>query len=95
MKFYHHPGLNNKGGVTVAYIIQQTEKGKFVEFALAQCSDKDNYCRKTGREVALDRYIKGQIFSIVVKGGKKAIKRRIETELYMLASAIYHIQSSH
>lgn len=95
MKFLHFPGRNGKGGVTLAYIVQEDSNGKHLEISFAQCSDKDNYCKKTGREVALDRYIKGEVTVISVKGGVKSIRKRVENWLRWLAESIYYMQSSH
>lgn len=40
-----------KGGKTVAY----TEENGIVRFAVATCSSRDNFCRKTGRYIAEQR----------------------------------------
>lgn len=42
------------GGLTIAYT---KPKDGFVEISFAVCSDKDNYCKQTGRDKALDRFI--------------------------------------
>lgn len=46
-----------RGGVTVAYTITAAagEAGFEIFFAVAECSDKDNYCRATGRAIATGR----------------------------------------
>ena len=41
----------NMGGFTFAYV----EDGDQCLVAVSQCSDKDNFCRKTGRELAAIR----------------------------------------
>ena len=38
------------------FTIGYTINGNFVEFAVAACSKKDQYCRKTGRELVTKRY---------------------------------------
>ncbi len=43
------------GGLTVAFTMAATLRGVEVRYALAQCSDKDNFCRKMGRQVAAGR----------------------------------------
>jgi hypothetical protein len=40
-----------KGGTTVAYEVDDDT----IRFAVAKCSDRDNYCRKTGRSIATGR----------------------------------------
>lgn len=54
---YTHP--SNKGGITVAFIREKSEDGDenndTIRYAVAWCSPKDNFCRKTGRELAEQR----------------------------------------
>jgi len=43
--------VSNKGGVTVAYeLVDGT-----LRYAVARCSERDNFCRKTGRTLAAGR----------------------------------------
>ena len=95
MKFYHYIPLSKKGGVTIAHELIEHNQGKTLILAIAQASDKDNYCRRTGRDIALDNYINGRTFRIVVKGTKKNIQRRIEQQLWTFAHSIYRMQSNH
>lgn len=45
-----------RGGVTAAYVLLPEEGQQWeVQFAVAECSDKDNYCRATGRAIATGR----------------------------------------
>jgi hypothetical protein len=46
-----------RGGVTVAYVLYHNERNNtlVIDFATAECSDKDNYCRATGRAIASGR----------------------------------------
>ena len=46
-----------RGGVTVAYILYHNERNNtlVIDFATAECSDRDNYCRATGRSIATGR----------------------------------------
>lgn len=95
MKFFHYIPASKKGGVTVAHELIEHNQGKTLVLAVAQASDKDNYCRRVGRDIALDNYINGRTFRIVVKGSKKNIQRRIERDLFQFAYAIYRMQSNH
>lgn len=95
MKFYHFIPHTKKGGVTICHELIEHNQGKTLRFAIAQASDKDNYCRRIGRDIALDNYIKGNTMSIVVKGSKKNIQHRIEMQLTNLAYSIYQMQAKH
>jgi hypothetical protein len=93
MKFIHYIPTSRKGGVTIAYELQENNQGKKLVFAVAQVSKKDNYCKKIGRDVSLDRFIKGETLSLVVKGNKKALQYRIETYLSYIAANINYLQA--
>ena len=95
MKFFHYIPFTKKGGVTIAHELIEHNQGKTLVLAIAQASDKDNYCRRTGRDIALDNYINGRVFNLVVKGSKKNIQKRIETQLWNFAHSIYQMQSNH
>lgn len=43
----------SRGGLTIAY--QEDEATNKIKFAVAECSDKDNFSRKTGRNIASAR----------------------------------------
>lgn len=43
------------GKRTIAYAVDKHERGVRVRVAMARCSDKDQYCRATGRDVACVR----------------------------------------
>lgn len=47
---------SQKGGQTIAYKVL----GQSVAFSSAMCSDRDNYCRKTGRAIATGRLNAGK-----------------------------------
>lgn len=49
-----------KGGTTVAFKEHKTEEGIVLEYAVAHCSIRDNYCRKTGRAIAEGRLNAGK-----------------------------------
>lgn len=95
MKFFHYIPNTRKGGVTIAHELIEHEQGKTLVIAIAQASDKDTYRRRTGRDVALDNYINGRTFKLVVKGSKKNIQKRIDERLGTLSYAIYRMQSNH
>ena len=44
-----------KGGNTVAYVFD--DAGKRLLFSTARCSKKDNYCKRTGRELTASRLV--------------------------------------
>lgn len=67
VRFLHIRNLHNenngddsyiscKGGTTIAYEME----GTFVRFSTAKCSERDNYCRKTGRTIATGRLNAGK-----------------------------------
>lgn len=95
MKFFHYIPASKKGGVTIAHELIEHNQGKTLVLAIAQASDKDNYCRRIGRDIALDNYINGRTFKLVVKGSKKSIQKRIETHLYSLAYSLHYMQANH
>ena len=43
--------INNHGGLTIAY--REHDNGTVFEVAIARCNLLDNFCRKTGRCIAL------------------------------------------
>lgn len=47
--------LVGKGGTTIAYEVNKTSKVININYGVARCSDKDNFAKKTGRELALKR----------------------------------------
>lgn len=64
--------LNAKGGSTVAmeaipsWLLDQLKMGSTIEkkVGIARCSDDDNYCKKTGREIAQSR-LKSTLLKVV------------------------------
>ncbi len=95
MKFFHYIPKSKRGGVTIAHELIEHRQGKTVIFAFAQVSDKDAYCKKIGRDIALNNYIKGNTIKLVVKGSKKNIQSRVEKELWALAHTVYKVQAQH
>lgn len=93
MKFFHWNPYH-KGGVTIAYELHTTKQGHYIQMAVAQCSKKDVYCKQTGRDVAIDRFVNNQTFILTVKGSTKAIKRRISNTLAAFANSIWNLQEN-
>lgn len=50
------PQIEGKGGATVAY--RQEPNGSF-SYAIAVCSERDNFNRRIGRDISLGRLVKG------------------------------------
>jgi hypothetical protein len=57
------------GGATVAF----KQNGREVIYAVARCTDRDNYCRRTGRIIAAGRLLKGQKITAVVLEPEESI----------------------
>src|ERR1700731_667897 len=67
IRFIHIRQPNSqKGGKTFAYVATKD----LVEFAMAECSSRDNYCRKTGRAIATGRLNAGKSLTIKCDGTK-------------------------
>jgi hypothetical protein len=45
----------NLGGYTIAYTDLPRDTSGNVQFTIARCNDKDNFCRKTGRAISVGR----------------------------------------
>lgn len=56
----------NKGGKTIAYDVN----GDILRYAVAHCSDNDNFCRKTGRTLAAGRLKSDRLSHIVELNGR-------------------------
>lgn len=54
-KFVHLRTKGNRGGVTIAYSVD--EEAKVVYYALARCNPSDNFCRRIGRVKAAGRLL--------------------------------------
>jgi len=94
MKFYHSPNHDNKGGITLCYELIEHSKGKAIAISFAQCSKKDQYCKKTGRALAAKRMMEGDMFALTVKGSAKAIRTRLNYCLEALTSSLNQLQSN-
>ncbi len=63
---YHTKNLsknNNQPRVTVVGNVDQS--GKYLNIAVARCSKNDHFCKKTGREIAIDRLNNGKYIAQV------------------------------
>jgi len=58
-----------KGGVTVAF----SEGEGHLTYAVAHCSPRDNYCRKTGRAIAEGRLKAGKSHKVVFGGNDDSV----------------------
>mgnify|MGYP000999290370 FL=1 len=67
MKFIHLRPISPKnkynahGGITIAY--QPTNPNEY-KVAFALCSNKDNYCKRTGRDKATERFLQNKTLSL-------------------------------
>jgi hypothetical protein len=59
---YHQldESIHNMGGVTIAYRIDDANKQ--VQWTYVVCSEKDNFCRFTGRHMAEDKFGEGEYY---------------------------------
>ena len=74
MKFYHWQPYDQKGGVTLAYEVEN-KFGKALKLTFSICSKHDQFCKRIGREKALshaDRY-----FTIPMRGSLKQCLKRL------------------
>lgn len=81
VKFLHYRVVENgavegKGGATVAYI--EGENG--VSYGEAQCSFRDNYNRKLGRDIALGRLFSDK--SDTFAGNGKEFQESMDSEQF-------------
>lgn len=58
---------NGKGGLTVIY--RHSRGSKFLEMTTAVCSEKECYCKRTGRMLAAERWLSDNIVKIPVHPG--------------------------
>jgi len=50
------------GGLTIAYKTNFNPDYEEQTISFAVCSESDNYCKRTGRDKALDRFLKGHTY---------------------------------
>ncbi len=58
-----------RGGFTVAFRVHHLvgDKGMFVQVAVARCSNKDNFNRKTGRDIANQLLEQGHYYLVAIQ----------------------------
>lgn len=72
----------NKGRITAAIDVDSTRKNKIANIALAFCSPKDQFCRKTGRLISEGRLSKGKYFYQISLDSTKGVKDTIRQAIY-------------
>lgn len=80
VKFIHLRNFNadgsvaTRGGITIAYREERDDNGPVARYAAAYCSERDNYCRSTGRAIAQGRLDskKGIPHHVFLLAGEKA-----------------------
>ena len=82
MKFYHHINSSGFGGITVGYAF----KDNTVIFSVAQCSEKDRYCKKIGRDIVTKKFLENENISLAVKGHKHKAQQRWQENLHYIAA---------
>lgn len=89
MKFIHLRS-GTKGGYTIAYekVDSPEQYDSLYRWSYAQCSNKDNYCKKIGRDIAMGRIMAGQSKYFILPNSlpKNSIVTELINELYK-----YHI----
>ena len=60
-------GVATKGGRTVAF---EEGENRVIKYAVAYCSPRDNYCRKTGRAIAAGRLKAGKTEEVTLSQGE-------------------------
>ena len=85
MTMFHHKRIRdaagnklNRGGMTVAF----NDYGGDIEYAIAQCHEKDNFSREQGRVKAAGR-LHSSRYRRTFNGTKEDFLRYIETELHL------------
>ena len=83
MTMFHHKRTRdaagnklNRGGMTVAF----NDYGGYIEYAIAQCHEKDNFSSELGRIKAAGR-LNSKQYRRIFNGSKEDFLRYIETEL--------------
>lgn len=66
----------SRGGVTIAYT--PATKGTF-KVAYAVCSEQDNYCKQTGRDIATQHMLDGNVILIEVDHDHNTVGQIIDT----------------
>jgi hypothetical protein len=80
---YNSPFINqNKPRVTVVGEISEN----FLKIAVARCSSKDNFTRKKGKELAINRFNEGKYYMVIKL--EKATTRKFVSVARMVAANI-------
>ena len=66
-----------RGGVTIAF--QKDKKGDLYKVAYAVCSEKDNYCKKTGRDEATNPLLENKLIFVEVDESHSICGQIIDT----------------
>lgn len=65
------------GGITAAYEV----KDNYIEYSVAKCHRKDNFCKKVGRDIAIGRFLAGKK-TIIPLDEKTPIQSLIRNDIY-------------
>lgn len=65
------------GGITAAYEV----KDNHIEYSIAKCHRKDNFCKKVGRDIAIGRFLAGKK-TIIPLDEKTPIQSLIRNDIY-------------
>lgn len=66
-----------KGGKTIAYYVNDG----VISYSVARCANKENFCRRTGRNVASGRFAAGQFKTLPLVTEDGVIEQLINVEL--------------
>lgn len=72
--------LSGKGGATIAY--RPTPDNEGVEFGIAICSDRDNYCKRIGRDISLGRLLSGDREILPITGPRTVVRQELINYFY-------------
>ena len=67
------------GGVTVAYKTEERYTHDVHTVSLAVCSERDNYCKRTGRDKAVARFLEGTFYTIQTDPDDETIPQILDT----------------
>lgn len=62
---YKDGKLDNRGGVTCGYLLYDDGIDKYdVCYSFSFCNDRDNYCKKIGRDIVAGRLLSDEYYTI-------------------------------
>ena len=72
-----------RGGMTIAYVVHSPDlkHPAVIEIAVAVCASSDDYCRKTGVELARMRFAEGKTIMLPYKGSVPDVMTALEALL--------------